>query len=52
MTRDRAPSPAGELASFRNGEYLFKRREPSYEVEVDLFRKTKHQPPMIDAVPQ
>jgi len=28
------------LASIRNGEYLFKRREPSYEVELDLFRKT------------
>ena len=33
---------ADVLASIRHGEYLFKRREPSYEVEVDLFRKTKH----------
>jgi cytosine deaminase len=32
---------AGVLASVRNGEYLFKRPEPSYEVELDLFRKTK-----------
>lgn len=31
---------AGVLASIRNGEYLFKRPEPSYEVELDLFRKT------------
>lgn len=29
------------LASIRNGEYLFKRPEPSYEVELDLFRKTR-----------
>lgn len=33
---------ADVLASIRNGEYLFKRPEPSYEVEVDLVRKTKH----------
>ncbi|MEO6825753.1 MAG: cytosine deaminase [Microbacteriaceae bacterium] len=32
---------ADVLASIRNGEYLFKRPEPSYDVEVDLFRKTK-----------
>jgi hypothetical protein len=32
---------ADVLASIRNGEYLFKRPEPSYEVELDLFRKTK-----------
>ncbi|MTV27964.1 amidohydrolase family protein [Nitriliruptoraceae bacterium ZYF776] len=32
---------AGVLASIRNGEYLFKRPEPSYEVELDLFRKTR-----------
>jgi hypothetical protein len=32
---------AGVLASVRNGEYLFKRPEPSYEVEPDLFRKTR-----------
>jgi len=32
---------AGVLASIRNGEYLFKRTEPSYEVELDVFRKTK-----------
>lgn len=31
---------AGVLASIRNGEYLFKRPDPSYEVELDLFRKT------------
>lgn len=30
---------AGVLASIRNGEYLFKRPEPSYEVEIDLFRR-------------
>ena len=29
------------LASIRNGEYLFKRPEPSYEIELDLFRKTR-----------
>jgi cytosine deaminase len=32
---------AGVLASIRNGESLFKRTEPSYEVELDVFRKTK-----------
>lgn len=32
---------ADVLASIRNGEYLFNRPEPSYEVELDLFRKTK-----------
>jgi cytosine deaminase len=32
---------ADVLASIRNGEYLFKRPEPSYEVELDLFRKTR-----------
>lgn len=32
---------AGVLASIRNGEYLFKRPEPSYEVELDVFRKTR-----------
>ena len=32
---------ADVLASIRHGEYLFKRPEPSYEVELDLFRKTK-----------
>ncbi len=29
------------LASIRNGEYLFKKPEPSYEIELDLFRKTR-----------
>jgi|GEM_PF-1963322 len=29
------------LASIRNGEYLFKKPEPSYDVELDLFRKTR-----------
>jgi len=32
---------ADVLASIRDGEYLFKRPEPSYDVELDLFRKTK-----------
>ena len=32
---------ADVLASIRNGEYLFKRPDPSYEIELDLFRKTK-----------
>lgn len=32
---------ADVLASIRNGEYLFKRPEPSYEIELDLFRKTR-----------
>lgn len=31
---------ADVLASIRNGEYLFKKPEPSYEIELDLFRKT------------
>ncbi|MCK0162348.1 cytosine deaminase [Marinobacter sp. S6332] len=29
---------ADVLASIRNGEYLFKKPEPSYEIEIDLFR--------------
>ncbi len=33
---------ADVLASIRNGEYLFKRPEPSYDVDLDLFRKTRH----------
>ena len=32
---------ADVLASIRNGEYLFKRPDPSYDIELDLFRKTK-----------
>lgn len=32
---------ADVLASIRNGEYLFKRPDPRYEVELDIFRKTK-----------
>ncbi len=32
---------ADVLASIRNGEYLFKRPEPSFDVELDLFRKTR-----------
>ncbi|HEY9280776.1 MAG TPA: amidohydrolase family protein [Eoetvoesiella sp.] len=32
---------ADVLASIRNGEYLFKKPDPSYEVELDLSRKTK-----------
>lgn len=32
---------ADELASIRHGEYLFKRPDPSYEVEPDLFRRTR-----------
>jgi cytosine deaminase len=31
----------GVLGSIRNGEYLFKRPNPSYEIELDLFRKTR-----------
>lgn len=31
---------ADVLASIRHGEYLFKLPEPSYEVELDLFKKT------------
>ena len=32
---------ADVLASIRNGNYLFKKPEPSYEVELDLFRQTR-----------
>lgn len=32
---------ADVLASVRNGKYLFKKPEPSYEVELDVFRSTK-----------
>ncbi|MCI2394826.1 cytosine deaminase [Aliiroseovarius sediminis] len=32
---------ADVLASIRNGEYLFKRPEPSFDIELDLFRKTR-----------
>lgn len=32
---------ADVLASIRNGQYLFKKPEPSYEIELDVFRKTK-----------
>ena len=32
---------ADVLASIRHGEYLFKKPEPSYEIELDLHRKTK-----------
>jgi cytosine deaminase len=31
---------AGVLASIRHGEYLFKRRAPSYEIALDVFRST------------
>jgi hypothetical protein len=31
---------ADVLASIRNGEYLFKRPEPNYEIALNLFRKT------------
>lgn len=31
---------ADVLSSIRHGEYLFKRPDPSYEVALDLFRKT------------
>jgi cytosine deaminase len=31
---------ADVLASIRNGEYLFKRPDPSYEIELDIFRNT------------
>ena len=31
---------ADVLASIRNGHYLFKRPDPGYDVELDLFRKT------------
>ena len=29
------------LASIRDGEYLFKRPEPSYEVDLDVFRAAR-----------
>lgn len=32
---------ADVLASIRNGNYLFKKPEPSYDIELDLFRATK-----------
>ncbi|WP_367105536.1 amidohydrolase family protein [uncultured Psychrobacter sp.] len=32
---------ADVLASIRNGKYLFKKPEPSYEIELDVFRDTK-----------
>lgn len=32
---------ADVLASIRHGEYLFKRPDPSYEIGLDLFRKTR-----------
>ncbi|MBO1531543.1 amidohydrolase family protein [Psychrobacter sp. F1192] len=32
---------ADVLASIRNGQHLFKKPEPSYEIELDVFRKTK-----------
>ncbi|MBK1872242.1 cytosine deaminase [Marinobacter sp. 1-3A] len=32
---------ADVLASIRNGEYLFRKSEPSYDIELDLFRKTR-----------
>ena len=32
---------ADVLASIRHGEYLFKRPEPSYEIALDLFGKTR-----------
>lgn len=32
---------ADVLASIRNGKYLFKKPEPSYDIELDVFRKTK-----------
>ena len=32
---------ADVLASIRHGEYLFKRPDPSYEIEPDVFRKTR-----------
>jgi len=31
---------ADVLASIRNGEYLFKRLEPGYEIALDVFSKT------------
>ena len=32
---------ADVLASIRNGKYLFKKPEPSYDIQLDVFRKTK-----------
>lgn len=32
---------ADVLASIRNGEYLFKRPEPGFDVELDLYRQTR-----------
>ena len=32
---------ADVLASVRNGKYLFKKSEPSYDIGLDVFRKTK-----------
>ena len=32
---------ADVLASIRNGEYLFKKPEPSYAIELDLYRQTR-----------
>ncbi len=32
---------ADVLASIRNGHYLFRKPEPSYDVELDLFRQTR-----------
>lgn len=32
---------ADVLASIRNGEYLFKKPEPTFDIALDLFRKTK-----------
>lgn len=29
------------LASVRHGEYLFKRSEPTYEIPLDLDRRTR-----------
>jgi cytosine deaminase len=43
-----APTPfeavrqrADVLASIRNGKYLFKKPDPSYDIELDLFKKTR-----------
>ncbi len=32
---------ADVLVSIRHGEYLFERPEPSYDIEIDIFRETK-----------
>jgi cytosine deaminase len=32
--------PVRQRASIRNGEYRFKRPDPNYEIELDLFRNT------------